>query len=87
MYGQKHDSHNQDEVDESRSNVKRKKSEQPKNDQNCSEYPKHVFDSFCRKVPADQKPIPHAQHGSPLLAGLVLLLIMVPDQKSKICSL
>jgi len=50
MYGEEHDSHNEDDVDESCGNVKRKKSQQPKNNQNCSEHPKHVFNSFCRKV-------------------------------------
>jgi hypothetical protein len=53
MNGKQHDSHNEDDVDESRGNVKRKKSEQPKNDQNCSEYPKHVSNSFYRKMRAD----------------------------------
>jgi len=74
-------------VDESRSNVKCKKSEQPKNDQNCSDYPKHVFNSFHRKACADQKSISHAQHGYLLLVGFVLSLTMLPDQKSKVCSL
>jgi hypothetical protein len=57
MYGQKHDPDNQDDVDESRCNVKRKKPQQPKNDQNCREYPKHVFNSFYRKISANQKPV------------------------------
>ena len=52
MYGEEHDSHNEDDVDDSRSKVKCEKSEQPKNDQNCCEYPKHVFNSFDRKVSA-----------------------------------
>jgi len=87
MYGEEHDSHNQNDVDESRSYMKRKKSEQPKNDQNCSEHPKHVFNSFYGKVPANQKPISHAQHRPLLVIGLVLPLIMLPNQGSKICSL
>jgi hypothetical protein len=66
-------------VDESCGNVKRKKSEQPKNDQNCSDYPKHVFNSFYRKVRADQKSVSHAQHGCLFLAGFVLFLHRLPD--------
>lgn len=87
MYGQKHDSYNQGDVDESRCNVKRKKSQQPKNDQNCCEYPKHVFNSLYRKVSANQKPVSCAQDGHLLLLGLVLLLMMLPDKNLKICSL
>jgi hypothetical protein len=63
MYGQKHDSHNQDDVDESRCNVKRKKSQQPKNDQNCGKYPKHVFSSFYRKVQPIRNQLPLCSTG------------------------
>jgi hypothetical protein len=86
MYGQKHDPHNQDDVDESRCNVKRKKSQQPKNDQNCREYPKHVFYSFYRKVSANQKPASYMQHGHLHLLCFVLRLLMLPDKNSNICS-
>jgi hypothetical protein len=81
MYGQEHDSHNEDNMDESRSNVKREKSEQPKNDQNCSEHPKHVFNSFNRKLPGNQNSISQAQHGYLLLAGFLLSLIILSDRK------
>jgi hypothetical protein len=63
MYGQKHDPHNQDDVDESCCNVKRKKSQQPENDQNCGEYPEHIFNSFNREWSANQRPASYAQHG------------------------
>jgi hypothetical protein len=86
MYGQKHDPDNQDDVDESRCNVKRKKSQQPKNDQNCCEYPKHVFNSFYRKVSANQKPASYVQHGHLLLLCFVPPLMMLPDKNSNICS-
>ena len=79
MDGEEHDSHNKGDVDKSRSNVKRKKSEQPKNDQNCSEHPKHVFNSFYRKARANQNLRSRAQHVYLLFLEFVLPLIMLPD--------
>jgi hypothetical protein len=37
----------QNNVDEPGRDVKCEKSEKPKNDQNCGDYPKHVFISLC----------------------------------------
>ena len=39
---------NQDEVNESADYVKREKTQQRKNDQNCGDYPQHVLVSLCR---------------------------------------
>jgi hypothetical protein len=50
MEDQKHDTHNEDDVNESSGNVKCKKSEQPKNNQNRGDYSKHGFNSFYLKA-------------------------------------
>lgn len=42
MHYEKDDAHNQGNVDERGGNVKCKKSQQPKHNQNCGNYPKHV---------------------------------------------
>jgi hypothetical protein len=46
MQHKQYQSHNQDNVNESCCYVKCEKTKQPKNDQNCGEYPKHVFISL-----------------------------------------
>jgi hypothetical protein len=50
MEDQKHDTYNEDDVNESGRNVKCEKSEQPKNYQNCGNQSKHVFNSFYLKA-------------------------------------
>ena len=57
-----------------------------KNDQNRCKYPKHVFNSFYRELRANQKSISQAQHRRLFLVGFVLSFLMLPDLKSKICS-
>jgi hypothetical protein len=42
---QNHADH-QDDVNERRCNVKREKAQQPENDEDCGDYPKHVFISL-----------------------------------------
>jgi hypothetical protein len=46
MQHKQYQTHNQDNVNESRGYVEGEKSKQPKNDQNGGEYPKHVFISL-----------------------------------------
>ena len=86
MDDKEHNPHDEGDVDKPRSNVKREKSQQPKNDQNRCKYPKHVFNSFYRELRANQKSISQAQHRRLFLVGFVLSLLMLPDLKSKICS-
>jgi hypothetical protein len=43
MQDKEYQSHNQDNVNKSGGHVKCEEPEQPKNDQNCGEHPKHVF--------------------------------------------
>jgi hypothetical protein len=50
MQDKQYQAHNQDKVDESSSHVKCEKSKQPKNNQNCGDYPKHVFISLRLRV-------------------------------------
>jgi hypothetical protein len=47
MEHEQYQAYNQDNVNESGSYVKCEKSKQPENDQNCGNYPKHVFSSLC----------------------------------------
>jgi hypothetical protein len=46
MQHEQNQSHNQSNVNESRGYMKCEKSEQPKNDQDCGDYSKHVFISL-----------------------------------------
>jgi hypothetical protein len=46
MQHEQYQAHNQSHVNESGRYVKREKSKQPKNNQNCCNYPKHVFISL-----------------------------------------
>jgi hypothetical protein len=46
MQHKQYQAYNQGNVNESGGYVKCEKPKQPKNDQNCSDYPKHVFISF-----------------------------------------
>jgi hypothetical protein len=46
MHHEQDQAHNEGNVNETGSYVKREKSKQPKNNQNCGDYPKHVFISL-----------------------------------------
>lgn len=59
MQEKQYDANNQGHMNESGGYVKCEESKQPKNDQNCSDYPKHVFVSlFLReRTPAIMFPL------------------------------
>jgi hypothetical protein len=46
MQHKEYQPHNEGDMDESSGHVKCEKSKQPKNNQNCGNYPKHVFISL-----------------------------------------
>jgi hypothetical protein len=63
----------QHDVNEAARNVKGKESKQPKNDQDRSDYSKHISNSFYQ-LSAHQKSICRAAHYCQPLVGSVLML-------------
>jgi hypothetical protein len=68
---------NQGNVNESRGYMECEKSEQPKNNQNCGDYPKHVFISF--SLSAGTSAIPFSRTAR--------MLFRVPEKQSTVITL
>jgi hypothetical protein len=86
MEGEEHNSRDQNDVNESRGNVKCEKSEQPKNNQKRGDYSEHMFSSFF--LGARQSEICLSRTGRiPLLARSVAVMIILPDHRIEICSI